>query len=209
MKLYDCSSAPSPRRVRIFLAEKGISLPTAQIDLRAGEQFTPAFRAINPDCTVPVLELESGERIADAVAICRYLETRHPDPALWGRDAEEQAVTEAWLRRIEQEGFYSVMDVLRNTSPKLKNHALPGPLEHEQIPALAERGRRRIEALFRRLDSRLADREFIAGPLYGIADITGLVTVDFAGWVKLGIPDDCVHLRRWHEMASGRASAKA
>ena len=202
MKLYDCNTAPSPRRVRIFLAEKGITLPIVQIDLRTNEQFSPSFRAINPDCTVPVLELASGDKIADAVAICRYLEVEHPEPRLMGRDALEQGVTEAWLRRIEVEGFYSVMDVLRNTSPKLKDHALPGPLEHEQIPALAERGRRR-------LDAQLSEREFITGPHYSIADITGLVTVDFARWVKLAIPEDCAHLRRWHRAVSDRPSAKA
>lgn len=209
MKLYDCNTAPSPRRVRIFVAEKGIVLPTVQIDLRANEQFSASFRAINPDCTVPVLELESGDKIADAVAICRYIEAKHPKPALMGGDALEQGVTEAWLRRIELEGFYSVVDTLRNASPKLKGHALPGPVEHEQIPALAERGRSRVETLFRRLDKQLSDREFIAGARYSIADITALVTVDFARWVKISIAEDCPHLQRWHKAVSARPSASA
>jgi|SRR6516225_9689068 glutathione S-transferase len=93
MKFYDCVTAPSPRRVRIFLAEKGLTVPTVQVDLRNGEQFTPAFRALNPDCTVPILELDSGEAITDIIAICRYFEELHPDPSLMGRSAEEGAVT--------------------------------------------------------------------------------------------------------------------
>ena len=104
MKFYDCVTAPSPRRVRIFLAEKDLTVPTVQVDLRNGEQFTPAFRALNPDCTVPVLELDSGEAITDIIAICRYFEELHPDPSLMGRSAEERAVIESWLRQIEWEG---------------------------------------------------------------------------------------------------------
>ena len=120
MKFYDCTTAPSPRRVRIFLAEKGISVPTVQVDLRNGEQFSPAFRAINPDCTVPVLELDNGTRIADIVAICRYFEELHPTPPLMGRTAEEKAVIEAWQRRIERDGFYAAMEAFRNSTPGLK-----------------------------------------------------------------------------------------
>ena len=108
MKFYDCVTAPSPRRVRIFLAEKGLTVPTVQVDLRNGEQFTPAFRALNPDCTVPVLELDSGAAIADVIAICRYFEELHPDPSLMGRSAEERAVIETWLRRVEWDGIYAV-----------------------------------------------------------------------------------------------------
>ena len=107
MKFYDCVTAPSPRRVRIFLAEKGLTVPTVQVDLRNGEQFTPAFRALNPDCTVPVLELDSGEAITDIIAICRYFEELHPDPPLMGRSAEERAVIESWQRRIEWDGIYA------------------------------------------------------------------------------------------------------
>ena len=114
MKFYDCATAPSPRRVRIFLAEKGISVPTVQVDLRNGEQFTPAFRAINPDCTVPVLELDSGTAIKDIIAISRYFEELYPDAPLMGRNAEEKAVIECWQRRIEWGGFYAAMEVFRN-----------------------------------------------------------------------------------------------
>ena len=139
MKFYDCVTAPSPRRVRIFLAEKGLSVPTVQVDLRNGEQFTPTFRALNPDCTVPVLELDSGEAITDIIAICRYFEELHPDPHLMGRSAEERAVIESWLRRIEWDGIYAAQEAFRNATPGLKGRALPGPVSLEQIPALAER----------------------------------------------------------------------
>lgn len=147
MKFYDCASAPSPRRVRIFLAEKGITVPTVQVDLRAGEQFGPAFRAINPDCTVPVLELDDGVKLTDAVAICGYFEERQPEPALMGAGAEERAVVTEWQRRAERDGFYAVMDAFRNSTPGFKGRAIAGPQDYEQIPALAERDAR--PALFR------------------------------------------------------------
>ena len=126
MKFYDCVTAPSPRRVRIFLAEKGLTVPTVQVDLRNGEQFTPAFRALNPDCMVPVLELDSGAAITDIIAICRYFEELHPDPPLMGRSAEERAIIESWLRRIEWDGIYAAQEAFRNATPGLKGRALPG-----------------------------------------------------------------------------------
>jgi len=209
MKFYDCSSAPSPRRVRIFMAEKGISVPTVQVDLRSNEQFSPQFRAINPDATVPVLELDNGTRIADAIGICVYFEATHPQPPLMGESAEEKGLVTAWQRTSERNGFYAVMEALRNATPGLKGHALPGPDEYEQIPALAERGRLRIARYFEQMDARLARSEFVAGPRYSIADITTLVSIDFARWVKLSVPESCQHLRRWHAQVSARPSAKA
>jgi glutathione S-transferase len=209
MKLYDCTTAPSPRRVRIFLAEKGIIVPTVQVDLRNGEQFSPAFRAINPECTVPVLELDNGTRVVDIVAICRYFEELYPDPPLMGRTAEQKAIIEAWQRRLERDGFYAAMEAFRNSTPGLKGRALPGPESYEQIPALAERGRARIQHFFTRLDVRLSDNEFVCGPHFTIADITGMVTVDFCAWAKLKTPEHFGHLHRWHATVSARPSAKA
>ncbi len=208
MKLYDYAPAPNPRRVRIFLAEKGIALPTVQIDLRANEQFSPAFRAVNPDCTVPVLELDDGARIADVMAICVYFETLQPEPPLMGAGAQDCANVTEWQRRVEREGFFAVAEAFRNSTPAFKGRALPGADDYEQIPALAERGRARVAKFFHALDTCLADREFVAGQRYSIADITALVAVDFAGWIKLGIPDECGHLRRWHGAVSARPSAK-
>ncbi|HEY6258674.1 MAG TPA: glutathione S-transferase [Xanthobacteraceae bacterium] len=208
MKFYDCASAPSPRRVRIFLAEKGITVPTVQIDLRAGEQFTESFRAINPDCTVPVLELDDGRRISDAIGICVYFDAVKPEPALMGSDPAAKATIAAAQRRAEREGFYAVQEAVRNFTPGLKGHALPGPDGYEQIPALAERGRARVLRFFAAMDAELAGRAFVCGEAYSIADITTLVTVDFAKWIKLAIPEQCVHLRRWYDTVSARASAK-
>ncbi|MGJ5139108.1 glutathione S-transferase N-terminal domain-containing protein [Bradyrhizobium oligotrophicum] len=148
MKLYDAAVAPSPRRVRIFLAEKGLAIPMVRLDLRAGEQFEPEFRALNPQCTVPVLELDSGAAITDVIAICRYLEELHPAPPLMGRDAEERALIECWIRRIEWDGLYALQEAFRNGTPGLERRALPGPLPLEQIPALAERGRLRVAHYF-------------------------------------------------------------
>ena len=206
MKFYDCSTAPSPRRVRIFLAEKGIALPTVQVDLRNGEQFSPAFRAINPDCTVPALALDDGTVIADAVAICGYLEELHPDPPLIGATPLERAIVTALNRQIERDGFFAAMDAFRNTAKGLKGRALPGPHDYEQIPELAARGRVRVEHFFRAMDARLADREFIAGPRFTIADISTLVLADFAGWAKMSIPQECEHLRRWYAAVAARPS---
>ncbi len=209
MKFYDCSTAPSPRRVRIFLAEKGISVPTVQVDLRNHEQFSPAFRAINPEATVPVLELDNGTRITDAIGICVYFEATHPKPPLMGESPEEKALVATWQRTAERNGFYAGMEALRNSTPGLKNRALPGPDDYAQIPALAERGRARIARFLAQMDARLAQSEFVAGPRYSIADITTLVAVDFFCWVKMSVPEECRHLRRWYAQVSARPSAKA
>jgi glutathione S-transferase len=209
MKFFDCATAPSPRRVRIFLAEKGITVPTVQVDLRNNEQLTPAFKAINPDATVPALELDDGTRINDAIGICVYFEAIAPRPALMGESPEEKALVAAWQREVERNGFYAVMEAFRNTVPGLKSRALPGPHDYEQIPALAERGRLRVSHFYDQMNSRLADSEFVAGPRYSVADITALVTVDFAVRAKLPIPETHARLRRWHTQVSARPSAKA
>jgi glutathione S-transferase len=209
MKFYDCTTAPSPRRVRIFLAEKGISVPTVQIDLRNNEQLTPAFRKINPDATVPSLELDDGTRINDAVGICVYFEAIHPQPPLMGETAEEKALVASWQREAERNGFYAVMEAFRNSAPGLKGRALPGPHDYEQIPALAERGRLRVQHFQEQMDARLGQSEFIAGPHYSIADITALITIDFAVRAKMPIPENYEHLRRWYAQVSARPSAKA
>ena len=209
MKLYDYQLAPNPRRVRIFLAEKGITVPTVQIDLRAGEQFTPEFRAINPECTVPVLEFDDGRRIAEVIAICLYFELAHPEPALMGVGAQDRAIVADWHHRIERQGFWAIGDAFRNSAPGLVGRALPGPDDYEQIPALAERGRARTTRFFEMLDRHLAGRQFVASDRYTIADIMALVTVNFASRINLAIPEDCSHLRRWHESVSARPSAAA
>jgi glutathione S-transferase len=209
LKFYDCQTAPSPRRVRIFLAEKGMVLPTVQVDLRHGEQLTSAFRALNPWCTVPVLELDDGSAISEAIAICHYLEAIHPEPALMGQTPAEKAVILMWEHRCEIDGFLAVQEAFRNSAPGLKGRAVTGTEGVAQIPALAERGRARVLHFFRLLNQRLAASAYLGGPAYSVADITALVTVDFAGWIKLALPEDCVHARRWHAAVRQRPSATA
>ncbi len=211
MKLYDCAGAPSPRRVHVFLAEKGIAVPRVQVDLRAGEQLTPEFRAINPECTVPVLELDDGTRIADPLGICVYFETVQPDPPLFGAGAAQKALIVSAQRQAERDGFYAVMEAFRNSTPGLAGRALPGPHDYAQVPALAERGRLRALHFFDALNARLATREFLAGPSYSVADITAMIAVEFAGWLKpkLTLPESCPHLARWYAAVSARPSAKA
>jgi glutathione S-transferase len=209
MKFYDCKPAPSPRRVRIFMAEKGIEIPTVQVDLRGKEQFTPAFRAINPQCVVPFLVLDDGTGIGEAPAIWRYLEELHPAPALMGIDAKDKALVAMWERRAELEGFAAVGEAFRNSTPAFKGHALSGPQGYEQNPALVERGKARTLDFYAALDQWLADRPFVAGERFTIADITALVAVDFAGWIKLAVPEACGNVKRWHAAVSARPSAKA
>ena len=209
MKFYDCATAPSPRRVRIFLAEKGIEVPTVQVDLRTGEHFGEAFRKINPMLTVPALELDDGTCVSEVEAVCRYFEEAYPDPPLMGVDAADKAVVAMWEHRCEFDGVFAVAEHFRNSVPGLKGRALPGPLDLEQIPELAERGKRRVEQFFRVLDGQLAENEFVAGSHYTVADITALVTVDFAGRLKLTLPEELGNARRWHDAVSARPSAKA
>jgi glutathione S-transferase len=158
---------------------------------------------------VPALELDDGTRINDAVGICVYFEAVHPQPALMGESAEQKALIASWQREVERNGFYAVMEAFRNSTPGLKGRALPGPHDYEQIPALAERGRLRVKHFYERMDARLAQSEFVAGPRYSIADITALIAVDFAARAKMPIPENLSHLRRWHAQVSARPSAKA
>ena len=209
MKLYDCTTAPSPQRVRIFLKEKGIEIPLVQVELRNGEQLGDAFRNINPDCTVPVLELDDGTTISEIFAICQYLESQYPEPVLMGRDALEQAMVSMWNSKIEQNGIAALAETMRNRTKGMRDRALPGPLNLAQIPELVERGRRRAQAFLDRLDGQLGDNDFIAGHQFTMADITGYVMVQFAGWSKIEILDSQMNLRRWYDTVSKRSSITA
>lgn len=209
MKFYDCKTAPSPRRVRIFLAEKGVDIEAVQVDLGAGEQFSDDFRQVNPDCVVPALELDDGSCISEVIAICQYIEDLHPEPKLLGRSPEERAQVSMWNGKVEQLGLMAMMDAFRNASKGLVDRALPGPEPYAQIPELADRGRKRVQQFLYRLDDQLADKTFVAGESYSIADISAMVLVDFAGWVKIAIPDDASHVARWYADVSKRPSAAA
>ncbi|MDP6706093.1 MAG: glutathione S-transferase [Alphaproteobacteria bacterium] len=209
MKLYDFKAAPNPRRARIFIAEKGLEIATEQVDLGSGEQFQDAFRAVNPRCTVPVLELDDGTRITEAVAICRYLEELHPEPPLFGRDALERARVTTWEQRVLLDGLQAVAEAFRNHVRGFKDRALPGPDDYAQIPELVPRGRARALKFWEELDGELASREFIACDAFSMADINALVMVDFAGWIKLELPEELMHLKRWHAAVAARPSAQA
>lgn len=209
MLLYDFSLAPNPRRVRMYLAEKGLHVDSVQVNLRQGEHFADAFKSRNPALIVPALALDDGTLITETIAICRYFEAMHPTPALFGSTPLEQAKVEMWSRRAELEGFLAVAEALRNSLERFKDRALPGPRNYAQIPALAERGRARTRAFFEDLNGHLADSAFLAGPDFSVADITAFVTVEFAGWVEEKPAPDQQHLLRWHAAIAARPSASA
>ncbi len=210
MKLYDFKHAPSPRRVRIFLAEKGLAVPTETVDLVRKEQFAPEFRRINPSGTVPALMLDDGTVIAESAAICRYFEALHPEPNLLGREAKECALIEMWNRAVELNGYLRAADVMRNSEPRFADRALPGVEGGvPQIAELAVRGRVALGRLYERLEHELSAREFVAGPRYTVADITLLVTVDFATRIGVPVPESLSALCRWHEAVSARPSSGA
>ena len=195
--LYDCATAPSPRRARIMLAEKGVAHETVPIDLRTGEQLGEAYRRINPQCTVPALQTGEGLLLTDNAAIAAWLEARFPEPPLMGATPAEKAEVASWNWRIEFEGLMAIAEALRNGSPAMANRALPGPVDYAQIPALAERGRARVQRFFEVLDEHLAAREFVATDRFSVADITAVVAVDFARVVKVKPGDEHPHLQRW------------
>ena len=209
MRLFDCSTAPSPRRVRFFAAEKNLELELVPVNLGSGEQFSADFRAVNPDCVVPALQLDDGTCISEVVAICQYLEEIQPEPTLFGDTAIERATAAMWNAKAEQQGLWAVADAYRNYARGLAGHALPGPDKYAQIPELVERGKSRALSFFKTLDTRLAQNEFIAGDRFTIADITAVVMIDFAARVKISIDDDAANLQRWYATVSARPSASA
>jgi glutathione S-transferase len=210
IKLYQSAGSPNSRRVRIFLAEKGLSIPLVAVDLGKGEQHSQAYRAINPRRVVPTLVLEDGTAIGEVPVIVRYIEEIHPQMPLLGVTAKERALVAMWERRVELEGFAAVMDAIRNTAPGLKGRAIAGPYDYEQIPELAERSKLRVKNFFADLDARLREAPFVAGDRYSIADITALVTVDFAAKaINWPLPEQQVALKRWYDLISKRPSASA
>jgi glutathione S-transferase len=210
MKLYQSSASPNSRRVRIFLAEKGISMPLVPVDLGAKEQFSEAYAAINPRRVVPALVLDDGTAIGEVPVILRYLEEVFPEPPLFGATPQARARAAMWERRVELDGFAAVMEAVRNAVPGLKSRAIAGPHDYEQIPALVERSRQRVRNFYSDFDARLTDVPFIAGEEFSVADITAVVTVDFAAKAAgLPIPDEHRALKRWYDKVSARASMGA
>ena len=202
--LYDCATAPSPRRARLMLAEKGVSHATVNVDLRSGEQLGGAYRLVNPQCTVPALREDgkdgaedAGLLLTDNAAIAAYLEARFPAPPLLGITPCEKAEIASWNWRVEFDGLLSVAEALRNSAPSLANRALTGPVDYAQIPELAQRGLDRLQQFFVTLNERLAEREFIATDRFSVVDITAVVAVDFARVVKVKPDERHPHLQRW------------
>ena len=197
LTLYDCNTAPSPRRARILLAEKGVPHDTVNVDLRQGEQLGDAFRAINPQCTVPALRTDEGPVLTDNAAIAAYLEARFPQPPMLGVTALDKAEIAGWQSRIEFDGLLAVAEALRNSAPAMANRALPGPVDHAQIPALAQRGIARVHQFLALLNQHLDGRDFIAAGQISVADITAAVAVDFARVLRIQPGDAHPHLLRW------------
>ena len=193
----------------MFIAEKGIHIETVNVDIRNQEQLGNEFKAINPRCTLPVLELDDGTCLTESLAICHYLESLYPQPNLFGEDAKEQALVLMWNDIVMFNGFAGAGEALRNFAKLFRERSVTGPANFPQIPELAERGRLRTEHFFSELDARLADSEFVAIDRFTVADITAYICVEFASWIKVSITDAQPHLRRWHAAVSSRPSAAA
>ncbi len=194
----------------MFLAEKGMTIPSVQINTREREQFSEDFRKVSPRSIVPVLELDDGTCIAESVAICRYIEGIQPEPSLFGRDAREKALVEMWNRHAEFDAYLATADMARNSLPMFADRGLPGlPSGVPQIPELAERGRRTADRFMRHLDGQLADNAFIASDAFSIADITVFITIDFSQRANYEVPSDCANVKRWRDEIATRPSASA
>jgi glutathione S-transferase len=203
MKFYDGGRAPNPRRVRVFLAEKGIKIPAEQVDLGSLQQRSEAYTAINPMQRVPALILDDGTVITESIAICRYFEALQPDPPLFGRGALNSALVEMWNRRAELHLFLPVSHIFRHLHPAMAQ------MESPQVPDWGEANKPRVMAFLQFLDGELKDRAFVAGADYSVADISAMVAVDFMRVSKLAVPETLTNLKRWHQAVTARPSAAA
>ncbi len=203
MKLFDGGKAPNPRRVRIYMAEKGLSVPLVPIDMGALEHKNEQVASRNPLRRLPVLELDDGTVISESIAICRYFEELNPDPPLFGQGAVGKALVEMWQRRLELNLFLVVANAFRHTHPAMKEWEVP------QLPEWGEINRPKAIEFLKFFDSELASREFAAGDAYSVADITGLVAMDFMKPAKIAVPEELANVRRWHAQLLARPSASA
>lgn len=208
MKFFDCSTAPNPRRARMFIAEKGLEIETQDISIAKGEQLRPDFLAVNPRGTIPVLMTDEGTVLTENLGIAAYLEARFPEPPLMGRTADERGLVLMWNSIVEQQGGMPVAEALRNANPHFKDRAIPGPANFSQIPELAERGLARISLFWDVLEDRLRDSTWIACEEFSFADISAFVFVDFARVVKQRIPEKNTASRAWYDAIRARPSAK-
>jgi len=209
LKLYHATNSPNSRRVRIFLAEKGLEPTLIPVDLGAGEQHSDAYRAINPRRVVPALVLEDGTTIGEVPAIMRYFDEAFPDMPMLGTTPKDKGLVVMWERFVELEGFAAVMEGVRNRTERLKGRAIAGPHAYEQIPALVDRSVLRVNNFFADLNKRLEEVSFVAGEQFSAADITALVTIDFAKALDLSVPQEHRALIRWKEAVSARPSISA
>jgi glutathione S-transferase len=204
--LYDYPRAPSPRRARIVLAEKGIAHATVVIDLGAGEHQSAAYAAINPGLTVPALALEDGTVLTDNASIAAWAEAFQPDPSLFGTDPLSKAAVASWHHRAETEGLMAIAEAMRNTAPAMKDRALPGPVDYAQIPELAERGRARLGQFLTTLEAHLSTRDYLAGNTFSIADITAGVALDFARVLRVDVNEGRPNITQWRARLAERPS---
>jgi glutathione S-transferase len=203
LQLYTYDGAPNPRRVNLFLGYKGIQIPSRQINLREGEQFSPQYAALNPRCTVPALQLDDGTVLCDAIAICWYLESRHPQPPLLGIEPLSQAQILSWDAYIFSDAFLPVAEALRNRSQAFKDRAVTGPGRVAQIPELEARGRQRVQLFWEYLDQYLDGRDYLVGHGVTMADIDAFVVIDFAGWIKERVPESRSRVQAWYRRIKG------
>jgi glutathione S-transferase len=209
LKLYHATNSPNSRRVRIFLAEKGLKPTLFAIDLGSGEQHSDAYRAINPRRAVPALVLEDGTTIGEVPAIMRYLDEAFPETPLLGATPKDKGLVAMWERFVELEGFAAVMEGVRNKAERLKDRAIAGPHGYEQIPALVDRSMQRVKNFLADLNERLEEVPFVAGAQFSAADITALVTIDFAKALDISVPQEHRALARWKDAVSARPSMSA
>ena len=209
MKLFVWGPAPNPRRVKIYLAEKGLSVPMEEVGGERGK-LSETFKARYAQAMVPMLELDDGTQIGEAMAICRYFESLHPTPALMGTDARSKAVIEMWERRAYDEGMIGAAEVFRNTHPLFADRSIPGHSQAmTQLAVLVERGHKRVRHFSEMFDRQLENNEFVTGDHITVADITALCVVDFArALARIPLPSDCPNLQRWYDIISARPSAK-
>jgi len=207
MKLFHFPRAPHARKVNIFMREKGIEIPLVEVNLVQKENLEQRFLSLNSRGVVPVLELDDGTCIDESLAICRYLESLYPDYPLFGADPQESAVIDSWERHMEFDGYLPGQDAFRNSAERFASYAVAGMTEKfKAIEELAERGKRRLDIFFRRLDHRLAETQFVGGERFSMADITGIVAVDFAKRSGKYLPEDMEHAQRWYKALYERQS---
>ncbi|MEX0368573.1 MAG: glutathione S-transferase family protein [Ruegeria sp.] len=208
MLFYDCSTAPNPRRARMFIAEKGLEIETRDISIADGEQLQDAFKVVNPRATIPVLVTDEGTVLTENLGIAAYLEAQFPEPPLMGRTPDERGLVMMWNAIAEQQGGLPIGEALRNTSPFFRDRAVPGPVNYEQLPALAERGMDRAKRFFDLLEERLQDSPFVACDHFTLADITTFVFVDFARVIRMRIPESYTATKAWYDAIRSRPSAR-